>query len=202
MRFSNLDAFYHVAAKGNQEVYNLLYKEFQSLSIKAIDRSMLASMKSTEIHDDFLDYIDTLFLKTINDYDESKGTFSHFCDYIINHKIVMKINEVVGQNKNFHFSLDDIVADDKTFNDIMCDADAPSIQDELVFEKFKFMISSPKRNLTKEKRLANKIMEYRYYGYNDKEICKILKVTPGVFRGIVKRLNDDEEVNNFKLELK
>lgn len=202
MRFSRLDAFYRMASKGDSDAYNKMYSEFSLMCKRAILGTLRNYRKNTGISEDFYEYIDSLFVKIINEYNNSKGSFSTFCEYSVNQKITARISEEILSNKHGHFSLDDIVVEDKSYLDVVADEGILDLRTEVAVENFKYMISSPNRRLTKAQRLRNTLLKYRYLGYKDIEICDLMKITLSQLRNISKKIKEDEEINNFKLELK
>ena len=83
MRFSNWDAYFHMATHGDKEAYQFLYKQFANKA-KYIIRIALKEYTNLVVNpEDFCEFIDYLFLRIINEYDFNRGAFRKYCDYVM-----------------------------------------------------------------------------------------------------------------------
>ena len=200
MRFSNWDAYFHMAAHGDKEAYQFLYKQFANKA-KYIIRIALKEYTNLVVNpEDFCEFIDYLFLRIINEYDFNRGAFRKYCDYVmtvrIRNEILRRISEY--SNQTFFFG----VPDEEQMIEQLPDPNQVPIQREVTIDSMKAYISSPLRKKSKEDRIKTKILLLHYAGYKQVEMCKELKMTLGELRGYLKKIQEDEDIINFNLEMK
>ena len=200
MHYANLDAFFHVATHGSQEAYAALYKEFVFRAKVKINQVIDDRLKYAGFTDDFSEFIDELFFDIINQYDESKGSFSYFVDYVFNLRIPSKvITEMKKRQKIVQLKSDD----DENFDmECLADPDQTSMVKDIAINNFKYKLASPNRNKSPSKRLADKVALLVYAGYSKVEICRYLKITDNDLRQCIKRMKNDQSIEDLKLDLK
>ena len=200
MHFSRLDAFFHVASQGSNEAYQLLYNEFLYRARIKINLTADNSLKFTGFSEDFLQFLDELFLGVLNDYDGTKGSFTYFVDYVLNLRIPPKVVAAV-QKRNNIYQVKNEVGEDMDIEDF-ADPNQNSVVYDVAMEDFRHRISSSSRNVSNETRLKNKIAMMRYAGYKKSEICRILKITDGILRKYLKLMSKSGQSDDFNFDLK
>ena len=201
MHLSHLDAYFHAASHGDKEAFEELYQMFRKRALNYVLVALHEIQKYTGISKDFLDYIDSLFFKTINDYDLDRGTFSNYVDYVFKTRLIPKIQKMVVDNINRYVSLDESFDDNKAV-ELLADPDALPISKQIAKDNVQLRMSSNNKRISNTDRLRNKIMLYEYAGYSKVEICKELGITIGELRGHLSKLKEDDEMINFNLEMK
>ena len=149
---------------------------------------------------DFSDLIDSLFFKLINEYNFDRGSFSNFMEYTFSHRLTSKVQSVAFAYQNQIAA----IGSNNDFQTIetLADPTQRTIQEEIALNNFKKRISTPNRNKTIADRTIDRILAMQYVGLSAKEICEILKLTPAKYRTYIKKIQDDNRVINFKLEMK
>lgn len=200
MHFSRLDAFFHVASQGSNEAYQLLYNEFLYRARIKINQTTSESLKFTGFSEDFLQFIDELFISILNDYDGTKGSFTYFADYVLNLRIPPKV-AAAALKRSITYQVKNDEGKDMDIEDF-ADPNQNTMVYDVAIEDFKHRISSPSRNTSNETRLKNKIAMMRYAGYKKTEICKILKISDGTLRRYLKLMNKSGQSDDFNFDLK
>ena len=200
MHHADIDACFHLAAHGNKEAYQKLYNEFRrraELRINIIV-SQMTILSGNPI--DFLDLIDSLFFKLINEYNYDRGSFSNFMEYTFSHRLTSKVQSVAFAYQNQIAA----IGSNNDFQTIetLADPTQRTIQEEIALKNFKTRISSPNRNKKLVDRTMDKILAMQYAGLSTKEICERLNLSPARYRNYIKKIQDDDRVINFKLEMK
>ena len=201
MHLLNIDAYFHLASKGNKEAYNTLYQIFTKRAKLIINSKIHSSPNYTGIPEDFTDLIDKYFFQTINEYDVDRGSFSNYVDFVLATRLAPKVESLLIANVNTYASLDDEFGDSNAIECIEDPNELP-MSTTIALNSFKQIVASPNFHLSNEERLHQKIMMLQYAGYKDTEIQKYLKLTPGELRGHIKRIQNKGEMLNLKLELK
>ena len=200
MHHAEIDACFHLAAHGNKEAYQKLYNEFRrraELRINIIV-SQMTILSGNPI--DFSDLIDSLFFKLINEYNYDRGSFSNFMEYTFSHRLTSKVQSVAFAYQNQIAA----IGSNNDFQTIetLADPTQRTIQEEIALKNFKTRISSPNRNKKLVDRTMDKILAMQYAGLSTKEICERLNLSPARYRNYIKKIQDDDRVINFKLEMK
>lgn len=200
MHHADIDACFHLAAHGNKEAYQKLYNEFRrraELRINIIV-SQMTILSGNPI--DFSDLIDSLFFKLINEYNYDRGSFSNFMEYTFSHRLTSKVQSVAFAYQNQIAA----IGSNNDFQTIetLADPTQRTIQEEIALKNFKTRISSPNRNKKLVDRTMDKILAMQYAGLSTKEICERLNLSPARYRNYIKKIQDDDRVINFKLEMK
>jgi Fic family protein len=89
-----------------------------------------------------------------------------------------------------------------SIDDVLADPDQQPMHKEIAHNNFKLKISSPNNHKRKDKRIIDKILLLQYAGYKNKEICKHLKMTYAQLRRYLDKMKNDDELINFKIDLK
>ena len=202
MHFSNMDAYFHLASHGDEQALSLLYKEFVNKAEASIRLLGSNYSKNRIFPEDFCDYIDFLFFKILSEYDNERGSFSRYIEFVLSTRLRTKVMEAIMEDKPVYMNCDD--SDDGTINpiEIIKDPNEVPMLSNIVIDNFKATIASPNKNRTNSERTRNKVLMMQIAGYNNSEICRKLNLTPGELRGIIHRMDEDEEMINLKLELK
>ena len=202
MRFVRLDAFFHMASQGSEEGMKSLYYFF-SKRAKIKIRMAFKKYKYIRLNiDDFTELIDDVFFKSLNEYDETKGSFDAYADFLMDKRIVLKaINQVFSELDN-EITLVDVNGAERDPGDLLADPDHLSILTDINVNDFLLKISSNNKGKDKEEKMKNKILLLRYAGYKNNEIAKYLKITYGQLRYYIKKLSEDESIEKLKLDLK
>ena len=201
MQLLNIDAYFHLASKGNKEAYNNLYKLVKKRAYSIINAKINSSAKYTGIPDDFADLADKYFFQMINEYDCDRGSFSNYVDFVLTTRLAPKVEALLIANLNTYASLDEDFGENTAIECIEDPNELP-MSTNIAVNKFKQIIASPNFRLSNEERLHQKIMMLQYAGYRDTEIQKYLNLTPGELRGHISRIQRKGEMLNLKLELK
>lgn len=98
-------------------------------------------------------------------------------------------------------SLDDLLSDGTPIIEMIPDQ-KPSIPDQLSYEEVKLRLSSPKSNDREIERTKRKVFNLQCAGYSSKEIMKLLHLSEGQFRYLIKMLNDDAKIIQYKIDIK
>lgn len=201
MQFSKLDAYFHLSAHGDKKTFVLLYKSFASRCEKFVRHIVRQIVNLPGIPVDFAEMIDDLFFKIINEYDFSRGSFSYYVEYVLNIRFSVKLQRVVISVQN---SLAFEFFDEKELPLVESTADPNQmpIVSDIAIDNFRAYIASPKRFKRKEDKIKNDVILLLYAGLSNLEICKKLDLTRGEFRGYMKRINEDQSIENLKLDLK
>lgn len=200
MHHAEIDACFHLAAHGNKEAYQKLYNEFRKRAETRIE-IILNQMKILSGNPiDFSDLIDSLFFKLINEYNYDRGSFSNFMEYTFSHRLTSKVQSTAFAYQNQIAA----IGGNNDFQSIetLADPTQRTIQEEIALKNFKKRISTPNRNKTIADRTIDRILAMQYVGLSAKEICESLKLTPAKYRTYIKKIQDDNRVINFKLEMK
>ena len=201
MHCQNLDAYFHMAAQGNKDAYGVLYEEFRNRAFKIIRIAISQMSNLTGNPADFSEIVDEMFFKIINEYDWERGSFSNYVEYALNHRLIFKVqNELIEYANQYAIFAEEF--EDNTVIECLADPNQRTIQSEVAVNNFKAYISSKDRSKTLKDRKRDKILLMQYLGYTYSEICKELKLTIGELRGYIKKIQEDEDIINFKLELK
>ena len=201
MHFSNLDAYFHMAARGNKEACEKLYQEFKSRAFKIIRIAINQISNLRGNPTDFTELVDDLFFKTINEYDCVRGSFTNYMEYMLNIRLMYKVQNELIEYANLYAIFSDEF-EDNTPIECIADPNQPTVASEVAVKNFKSYISSRDRSKTLKDRRKDKILLMTYLGFTQKEICKEMRLTIGELRGYLKKIQEDEDVINFKLEIK
>lgn len=202
MAFPNLEALFYMASKGDKEAFILLHEEYVKKALLIIQDATHNMSKSLEIRVDFDDLIEDSFIKINNDYDAHRGSYTWFMRRFLSYKILDRIKNA-NTSGNFEVdSLDDVDETGKSHVESLEDVEQLPMGTQIAMSNFKYQISSPKARQTRNEKARQRILLLRYAGFSDREICKELKMTLGVFRGLIRKMEEDEELLNFKLDLK
>ena len=197
----NMDALFYLVTQGDLNAFSDLRDWF----VKKAKIFLLAELnklgKDLGIPLDFEEFYDEIFIKIISDYNEERSSFSHYCYYIFEHKLLYYFLTASARNYSNTFSLDETTEFGNSYLEMVEDSNCTSIGSDIAINNFKYQISSPSSENNAAKR-KNRILMLKYAGYKDTEICKILRITPGVYRNLIKNYQNDEDLVNFKLELK
>ena len=141
-----------------------------------------------------------LFFKLINEYNYDRGSFSNFMEYTFSHRLTSKVQSVAFAYQNQIAA----IGSNNDFQTIetLADPTQRTIQEEIALKNFKTRISSPNRNKKLVDRTMDKILAMQYAGLSTKEICERLNLSPARYRNYIKKIQDDDRVINFKLEMK
>ena len=202
MHYSNMDAYFHMASHGDQNAYEFLYKEFLSRAESVVQLSGLKLPKNTDISVDFNDFLDYMFFKILNEYDEQKGGFGHFCDYCLHVRLIPKIHHFIAQRREdiSKYNFEEMESINAEFPSIE-DANA-SMRKAIQLSQFKLKIGSPNASRNKTDRVKRKVALMLYAGFKCNEIKTKLHLTESKYRTILEKLKRDEDLNNLKLEMK
>ena len=201
MHFSFLDAYFHLASQGDKEAYNLLYQTYCNMAESLIASSGYTIPKNRGFSIEFYDYLDSMFFKTINDYDRSKGTFTTYSDYVLKVRLLPKMYDLIQEKQTSSVLIG--VDDAENINAMCATSDNDeTMRREISRNEFKMYLCSPTKSVTRAKRLSKRITLLLYAGYTRREICKILGLTEMKLRQQLKKLKKDNDVCNFKLEMK
>ena len=201
MHFCNMDAYYHMATQGDSEAFQNLYLIFVKKA-KLIIKHCTSLYK--EFHLECIDFtptIDSVFSDLLNDFDQSKSSFSSYLDFLLDNRLTPTV-------KNNLFDYVNQYAPNLEWNekdrdmDLFIDEDLPDIHSSIVVSDFKARMASSNKYKSKPERLKTKVLLLQYAGCKKGEICKALKISYGQLRTILEQFKDDEELINLKLELK
>jgi len=202
MHFSRMDAYFHLASHGDKQAYMLLYEEYHSRA-ESVTRITLSNYaNSPVIPADFIEYVDFLFLKILNEYEPERGSFSWYTEYVLQTKLAGKITQVVGAAGSSRILLNDYGEDNYLSIEDFADPNQTPIASDLAIENFKYKIASPEKVKNKDAKIKNKILLLLYAGLKNTEICRKLNMTMGDLRGYLRRIKEDDDMINLKLDLK
>lgn len=201
MHLSRLDAYFHVASHGDKDAFEELYQIFKTKALNYVYQAFHKIQKSSGNPRDFQDYIDTLFFKTINEYDCDRGPFSTYVEYVFTQRLLPKVQSILVDNLNKQTSLDEYFDDSKSI-ELIADPNAEEPGKQIAIANMKLRMSSRNNRMSNLNKLRNKILLMIYAGYSNIEICKELHLTLGQLRGHLAKLKKDEQIINFNLEMK
>ncbi len=202
MHYQSLDAYFYLAAKGDEYAYYHLYEGFVSWCHFSIKSSIQKTSNFTGFSEDFSDIIDILFFKTIRDYDEERGSFTFFASYTIKTRLIPKVLDAIAIIQNKHSDIDPLLNNNHTFEDVLADPNQKSILEEIIMNDFKCKISSPGTRKSKDNKEIDRILLLQFGGFKNSEICKHLKCTYSQLRRYLEKIKKDDYLINFKIELK
>lgn len=202
MHYQSLDAYFHLAAKGDKYAYHQLYEGFVSWCHFSIKSSIQKTSNFIGFSEDFSDIIDILFFKTIRDYDEERGSFTFFASYTIKTRLIPKVLDAVAIIQNKCSDIDQLLNNNHTFEDVLADPNQKPILHEIVTNDFKCKISSPGTRKSKDNKVIDRILLLQYAGFKNSEMCKHLKCTYSQLRRYLEKIKKDDYLINFKIELK
>ena len=197
-----MDAYFRLASRGDSKALELLTNEFYSRAKSVCQIYIGKNSKLSVFPEDFMEIIDSCFLRVINEYDANRGSFSWFVEYVLTRRLMTKIAQTIMDVKdNYGFIIDDELKDENIAEE-QPDPNQMNIASDLAIEKFTYRIASPRKGKNKEKRLTDQIMLLQLAGYTEREICEKLNLTKGQLRFRIKKRVDDEDYMNLKLEIK
>ena len=202
MHFDSLNAYYYFASRGDKEAYEKLYNGFILRAESQIADAGYLVPKNTEISMDFYNYVDELFFKIINDYEEERSSFNVFVEFVLKVRLVNIYNKLMAKWRyTSSFVEFNEVEHSIAAKAMITDPDVPSLRQDIEVSNFKFRIASGKF-ANNEKRFRNKVIMMVYAGFKPKEIEDTLKISRGKLRYILNQIKDDDDIVNLKLELK
>lgn len=202
MPFLNMDALFYLSSQGNEEARGWLYFQFRKKALKLLAELTTKYSKLPGIYGDFEEIIQENYLTSLRDYEYDKGSYSWFTKKLLEKRLEFVIFDNNSKTYANCISINEELYDGITYEESIEDRGIRPMNAEIAMNNFKYVISSPKRSQPKKSRLRSRILMMRYAGYKDTEICKILNITIGKLREVTKTFKDDEELLNFKLELK
>lgn len=198
----NMDALFYLSAQGDEEAKRWLYLYFRKKALKILADLISKYSKLPGIYGDFDAIIEENYLIALRDYEYDKGSFSWFTKTLLDKRLEYVIFDNNSKTYANCISINEELYEGISYEDTIEDRDIRPMNAEIAINNFKYVISSPHKSMTKKDRLKSRILMMRYAGYKDVEICKVLNITIGKFREIAKTFKDDEDLINFKLELK
>ena len=199
--YNNLDAYFHLATHGDSKALNLLLEEFNSRLKDISITNGISEAKYGEFVANFGEDIESLFMKMINDFDTSKGSFNVFISYVCKRRMIPAIQKWLFEECNIFTDLDLELAELASAQKQIGEDDV-SLRRDMEIKKFRWSIASKSHAMTQDKRLLNKIILLTYAGYKAKEICEKLKISRGKLRHMQEKIKSDSDIMNLKLELK
>lgn len=197
-----MDALFYLSAQGDEEAKRWLYFYFRKKALKILSDLISKYAKLPGIYGDFDAIIEENYLIAIRDYEYDKGSFSWFTKTLLEKRLEYVIFDNNEKAYTNCISIDEELFEGLSFEETIEDRTTRPMNAQIAINNFKYVISSPHKSMAKKDRLKNKILMLRYAGYKDAEICRVLNITIGKFREIAKTFKDDEDLINFKLELK
>ena len=201
MHYSNLDAFFHMASRGDTEAYEKLYLLFKRRCQNMVNTIVSNYSNFTGIPDDFSVYIDGLFFKAICEYDSARGSFSWFADYLVNNRLRIEVLSSLSDLAEKYADVNELL-DEKTFEDVFADPEQDSVPKEVSKNSFQYKIASPNKNKTILKRKIDRILLLKYAGYTQREIRSIMNLSRQNYRTLLEKAQEDEDMINFKIDMK
>ena len=202
MHFSYLDAYYHLATLGDKGAFDLLYKGVTLRAQTQVEAAGFKLSKHMEISANFEDYVDGLFFKMLNTYEQERGAFTAYVEYVLKTRLLNEVKRLYSIWKadyidtNFD-EAEHAVAGENEFN-----MQEDSIRRQIEVGNFKLRIASGNQNATTKKKKYNKLILMMYAGYDPMEIQKKLNLTKSQYRSMVQKVRKDDDVLNLKFELK
>ena len=201
MHWSNLDAYFYMAAKGDKESLELLYSAFRKRADNFIRISMSKIVNLYKNPEEFTDFIDHLFFRAIKEYDHDRGSFLNYVDYVFKMRLCTKVQTEAIIYADTYTDIQNDIVEEMTIEQ-MPDPSQHTMQHDIACHNFKSYISSIKRYYNKDQRMQHKILMLQFAGFSNSEICRELKITQGILRGHLERIKKDQHIVNFKLEMK
>lgn len=191
-----------MAVRRDKYAYAKLYDGFVSWCYFSIKSIVENSSNFLGFPEDFSDIIDDLFFKSLREYDEERGTYTFFVSYVIKTRLIPKVLDIVVLIQNKCADIDSLLNDNRSFEDVMADPNQKPIHQEIALNDFKYKISSPGNKKSKDNKVIDRILLLQYAGYKNSEICKYLKCTYSQLRRYLEKIKNDDNLNNFKINLK
>ena len=202
MHLFYLDAYFHLASKGDKEALNTLYQMFLESAQIEMYTAKKNSSKLLGIPEDFSIFLDDLFFSILNDYDPDRGSFRWYVSYVLEKKFSPKVKQSVVELQRNCVIRDEYPTEVIFGIDDVPDPGQLELSSDLALDNFKCMIASPLKHQTKIERLQSKILLLQYAGYSKKEICDELNITRGILRYQLEQIRDGHTMINLKLDLK
>ena len=146
--------------------------------------------------EDYILYIINLIYET---YDSTQENFDKFAEYVLYKRIETKIFEICNKFQAQIQSLDDVLDDGTPIIELIPDDETAPIPEEISSNEFHLRMSSPKATDSKIMRKKRKVYNLYTAGFTSKEIMKILDLTEGQYRYILKLLS--KEIKDFKIRI-
>ena len=202
MHFCNMDAYYHMAAQGDADALNQLYKDFSNKANIIIRLVISSDGNFAGIPADFYDLVDKVFFKTLAEYDSNRGSFATFVDYVMKKRLGPRVKALLIDKANTYAPLD-ITLEDFSPVDAIADPDQLPMRKEIAIDNFKVRISSKNKNRSNLQKLRDRILRYQFEGRSLKEIAETLCLTKSELRTILRKMQEEDVgIINLKLELK
>jgi len=202
MRFTRMDALFHMASHGDKEAYSSLYNEIvrkANTIIKSVARNQLNFSVNPG---DFLEIIDETFFDLINEYDSGKGPFSAFVEYLLSIRFVGKIKRQMLRIQCTYIDSYETEREEGLDMELFADPNQLDMISDIAINNFELRISSPQNKGKYKDRMVNRVLLLLYSGFKIDEICETLKITRGEYRGIIKYMNSKSSIKNLRLDLK
>jgi len=201
MHKNDINKFFHMATHGDKEAYKLLYKEFVNRANLVVLNTVKNNSNFSGFPGDFCDLIDDLFFKAINEYEPEKRSFSSYVDYLFSHRLANAVRSEIHDIESY---IADVDYEDENIKSIelLSDPQQPTLQNEIAMNNFKVLVASPNKHKSKDRRLRDKVLTFKYAGYNNQEICNKLNLSYSQLRRILVKAEDDDDIANIKLDLK
>ena len=202
MQSNDLDAYFHMASEGNSEAYYSLYKEFIKRAKYVVREAIKSVSNQPKFVDDFGELIDGLFFKVINDYDNTRGSFTHFVDYIFEHRLTNIVQKEVIANNQLYANVEYDDEQEVKTTELFKDPNQLSMVSDIAINGFIYEIASPNKHKSNARRLRDKILMLQYAGYSNAKICEILKISMFALNREKEKIMNDQDIMDLKINLK
>lgn len=201
MKCISLDAYFHMAAHGDEGAHQILYNYFKSRANQFI-KIALDKMPKYQVNPaDFADFVDILYFKILNDYDPNRGSVSNYIEYVLNRRLVPKVQQILIEESEQYTNFNEQRECNEPI-ETYADPNQKSFLEDIAINDFKLKISSPGNKKSNFKKMRDKILAMSYAGFTIKEICNELNITVSEYRWLLKKMKEDPDIINFKLEMK
>lgn len=201
MHFTKLDAYFYMAAQGDQEAFDYLYKEFYFRARHTI-RVLLGNQPNYPGNpEDFEDLIDSYFCSVVNNFDPIRRTFSSYMDYVCKVRLTNQVKDIIIRFIQKTAELEPFF-DEITPVEAIQDPNQIPMTSDIAINGFKYKIASPRKDKTNLQRIRDKIILLQYAGYSNLEICKHLHMTYSQLRTHLSHIKEQRDIINLKLDLK
>lgn len=184
-------------AKQNQAFLYELTNQLMSLGRKVANSIIKKYAVYNVILDDVEDLILYLVYYVFCSYIGNPRGFERYARFVFYKRLTSAIIDKCIASSMKIDSLDDELMDGTPIIEMIPDQ-KPSIPDQVSLNEAKLRLASPKASDNEIERKKHKVFNLQCAGYSSREIMKILHLSEGQYRYLLKLLNEDAKIFNTK----
>lgn len=197
----NLDDLYLQATKYDKEAYGLLFDWFLNEGVIVI----LSVAKHSKIEqfnlEDLKLLLSDMFIGIIRGFNIAVSPFKTYATFLLKKRALRIIEESISFSNKFVCSIDAPNKEGISILDVAESEDYASMQNELYKSSNSYFLSSTNFKSKKIDKRLTKLLDYQEKGFKKKEIMRIMNLTDGQYRYLLRVLYDIEH-GNIKIALK